>query len=141
MWKEEVPDNDRIYKEALLGTGCMHEFTIAREIARVAIETGRENDLARVTRVTIRVGAFGHVVPESLTFCFEICTKDTIAEGAFLELHTVPMTYRCTDCEKEVPIENYDFVCPECGGKNLEFVGGDELCIETIQGEQSDDGD
>ena len=118
----------------------MHEFTIAREIARVAIDTGRENDLARVTRVTIRVGAFGHIVPESLTFCFDICTKDTIAEGASLDIHQVAMTYRCRDCDKEVSIEKYDFLCPECGGKNLEFVAGDELYIETIQGEQSDDG-
>ena len=105
----------------------------------MAIETAGKNDLARVKRVTIRVGALGHIVPESLSFCFEICIKDTIAEGASLDIHEVPMTYRCKDCDREVSIEQYDFVCPECGGKNLEFVAGDELYIETIEGEQSDD--
>jgi hydrogenase nickel incorporation protein HypA/HybF len=45
----------------------------------------------------------------------------------------VPLTGECRACELKFPIEDYAFVCPDCGGTDIEAVGGQELTIEEIE--------
>ena len=49
----------------------------------------------------MRIGRLRQVVPDSLTFYFEIVSKDTLAEGAELELEMVDALMRCSSCSHE----------------------------------------
>jgi len=65
----------------------MHELGLTREIVDVVL---RHAGPARVRRVRLAVGREAAVVAESLRFCFDVCTRDTVAEGAELVVEEAP---------------------------------------------------
>ena len=73
-------------RRGLRGAEPMHELSISSAIVDTAL---RHADGRRVTQVDVRVGALRQVVPESLDFYFEIVSRDTVCEGAALELELV----------------------------------------------------
>jgi hydrogenase nickel incorporation protein HypA/HybF len=109
----------------------MHEMSIAGAVVDTAVKhaAGR-----RVTVVTLRAGALRQVVPESLEFYFGFMTRDTVCEGARLEVELVPARLSC--CGREWEIELPDFRCAACGDA-AELVAGDELEVESIEVEEA----
>jgi hydrogenase nickel incorporation protein HypA/HybF len=72
-------------------------------------------------------------VPESLELYLGIVGRDTVCEGARVELELVPARLACCGAEWEPP----GFRCPRCGGAGT-VVAGDELLVESIQVEEED---
>jgi hydrogenase nickel incorporation protein HypA/HybF len=109
----------------------MHEMSIAGAVVDTAVKhaAGRS-----VTVVTLRAGALRQVVPESLEFYFGFMTRDTVCEGARLEVELVPARLSC--CGREWEIELPDFRCAACGDA-AELVAGDELEVESIEVEEA----
>jgi hydrogenase nickel incorporation protein HypA/HybF len=106
----------------------MHELSLASAI----IDTAERHAEGRPVRViSMRVGALRQVVPDSLELYVEIVGRDTVCEGARLELEIVPALLRCCGKEWEPP----SFRCPHCGGGG-EVVAGDEFMVESIQIEE-----
>ena len=83
--------------------------------------------------------------PASLEFYFGIVSRDTICEGAALELELISALMRCGECGSEwdpapraaargrsgmlLP----QFRCPACGAAGAEVLAGDELMVESIE--------
>jgi hydrogenase nickel incorporation protein HypA/HybF len=111
----------------------MHELSISSAVVDTVVEhaAGR-----RVTAVTMTVGAFRQVVPDSLEFYFEIVSRGTVCEGARLEQVLVPLRLGCSGCGEEWEPEAPAFRCPSCGGADVEVRQGDELEVESIQVEE-----
>ena len=65
----------------------MHELSVTQSIVEICAEHAGG---ARVTRVTLEVGAEAAIVPDALQFCFELCAQDTALQGAQLEIVEVP---------------------------------------------------
>jgi hydrogenase nickel incorporation protein HypA/HybF len=109
----------------------VHELSIAGAVVDTALKhaAGR-----RVTVVTVRAGALRQVVPESLEFYFGFVTRDTLCEGARLELEPVPARLRC--CGREWEMGSLDFRCARCG-QAAELIAGDELEVESIEVEEA----
>ena len=61
----------------------MHELGITRNVIAICAENAMG---AKVTRVTLEIGKQAGVLAESVRFCFDICAKDTLLEGAKLEI-------------------------------------------------------
>ena len=78
------------------------------------------------------------VVPESLTFCFKLISENTIAAGAEIEIESLPVISRCSDCGTLFEVENLMFICPQCQAPALELVSGRELTLLNIEGETGD---
>jgi hydrogenase nickel incorporation protein HypA/HybF len=121
----------------------MHELSISSAVVDTAL---RHADGRRVTAVRVRTGALRQVVPESLSFYFEIVARDTDCEGALLELEVVGAWLRCGGCEcgwdpAPPPLAGHDplapampsFRCPTCGSAGAEVERGDELEVESIE--------
>jgi hydrogenase nickel incorporation protein HypA/HybF len=113
----------------------MHEMSIVQSIIDIVQQEMARHQVSKVTVIRLVVGEFTAVVPDSLTFCFELITKDTPLEGVKIELEQVPLTGRCRACGKEFPIVEYRFVCPECQSNEIEAVSGKELFIKEIEAE------
>ena len=65
----------------------MHELSIANGIVELCAErAGGE----RVTRVRLEIGQLSAVLPDAVRFCFDVCAKDTVVEGALLEIIETP---------------------------------------------------
>lgn len=108
-------------------------MSIAASILEIVKEEAARNNAARVTRVKVAAGALTAVVPESLAFCFEICSRGTVAEGASLECEVKPVTARCGNCAEEFAVEGWSFLCPHCGSSKTTMISGRELYIDSLE--------
>ena len=90
-----------------------------------------------MTRVELRIGGLRQVVPDSLEFYFEICTRETVCEGARLELELVPARLRCGACAHEWEPDPPAFRCPACAAADCAVVAGEELEVESIEVEEA----
>ncbi|MGZ4268775.1 MAG: hydrogenase maturation nickel metallochaperone HypA [Solirubrobacteraceae bacterium] len=111
----------------------MHELSISSAIVQTAVTHARGR---RVTLVSVRAGHLRQVVPSALEFYFEIVARDTVVEGARLELEIVPALLACGACGREWAAETPSFRCPECGGSDVAVVSGEELEVESIEVEE-----
>jgi hydrogenase nickel incorporation protein HypA/HybF len=112
----------------------MHELSISSAIVATAVAhaSGR-----RVSVVSVRIGHMRQAVPSSLRFYFEIVARDTVVEGAELELEVVPGRLRCNACEHDWSVESPAFRCPQCRSGDVAVLSGSELEVESIQVEDA----
>jgi hydrogenase nickel incorporation protein HypA/HybF len=112
----------------------MHEMGIALQIIEIATASiPPEMRSARVERVNLKVGKLAAVVPDSLRFCYEIASKDTLLAGAELRIEETPVVARCKDCGERWTIAEPVFNCPACRSGALEILSGRELDIVSIE--------
>ena len=111
----------------------MHELSIARGVL-AAVEKHAGGRHASV--VTVRLGALRQVAPGSLELWFEFAARDTVCEGARLELRLVPAVLACLDCGREWKPRQPAFRCPACASHHIEILAGDELQVESIEIEE-----
>ena len=88
----------------------------------------------RVERVVLRVGTLAGVDVDSLHFAFEVVARGTAADGAMLEIETVPAAVYCQTCRAEFPGgAGFIFTCPGCGDLCGEIRRGRELELSRIE--------
>jgi hydrogenase nickel incorporation protein HypA/HybF len=117
----------------------MHELAVAQAIVAAA---ERHADGRPVSVVRVRVGRLRQVVPEYLSFYFELAAKETICEGAELEWERIPSVLHCSECAAEwdpaaPPAREQDqltvsFRCPDCMSADHRVISGDDLVLESI---------
>lgn len=111
----------------------MHELGITRNIVAICAEQASAHGAhSRVTRVTMEVGKLSAVMPDALRFCFEVCAKDTVLEGAALEIIEVPGQARCCGCGAIVALDDLIGRCV-CGNVRLKIIAGEELKIRQME--------
>jgi len=110
----------------------MHEVSLAEGILRIVESAARANGAARVSTVTLEIGALAHVEPRALAFCFDAVIRGTVAEGATLVFDTVPGLAWCMPCGERVPLQHLGDACPHCGSYQLQVVGGEEMRVKEI---------
>jgi len=94
----------------------------------------REHGASRVHRIVLRIGALSGVDPDALRFAFEVVAKGTPADGAELEIDTVPARARCADCDVEFEVgSGFIFTCPRCNRLCGELRQGRELELARIE--------
>src|SRR3954451_19916259 len=107
----------------------MHEMAIATAV----LDTVERHAAGRrVVAVTVREGALRQVVPDSLSFWWEVVTKETSAAGSELEQVPVPARLRCPSCAREWEPLDPIFWCDACGVP-AEVLAGEELEVESIE--------
>jgi hydrogenase nickel incorporation protein HypA/HybF len=127
----------------------MHELSISSAIVDTVI---RHAGGRRVSIVRLQIGTLRQVVPSSLSFYFEITGRDTVCDGARLELELIDALLRCRECEQQwdpAPRPLYEgdpaallprFRCPRCEAAGAEILAGNELLVDSIDVEESPDG-
>ena len=112
----------------------MHEFSIAESILKAAKAEAEACDATKkILKVGVAVGKMRQVVPDFLTFAFETVAKDGIADGASLEIHTLPIKIECNDCKWTGELDDPIFICAECECRDVEVIGGMELKLEKVE--------
>jgi hydrogenase nickel incorporation protein HypA/HybF len=107
----------------------MHELGIAREV--VEIVAGHAAG-ARVTRVVLEIGRHAMVQPDSIRFCFDLCTEGTEAAGAELEIVEIEARARCRSCGVELALPDPFGLC-ECGSADLQWLAGAEIRVREME--------
>jgi hydrogenase nickel incorporation protein HypA/HybF len=114
----------------------MHEAGIAESILGIAGDVARENNLARITTVTIQLGKFTSIEEDSLDFAWQVMSKDTLAEGAELVIEKTPLLLRCKKCDGEYSGDFENLICPNCGAEDFLILQGREMVVKAITGEK-----
>jgi hydrogenase nickel incorporation protein HypA/HybF len=111
----------------------VHELSVAGAV----IDTAERHAAGRrVTLVRLRLGELRQVVPDSLSFYFEIVARGTLCEGAALEHEIVAASLACAACAETWRLETTSFRCPHCGAAEVEIESGNELEVESIEVEE-----
>jgi hydrogenase nickel incorporation protein HypA/HybF len=108
----------------------MHEMSITQGIIGLCLEHAGGR---RVTSLDVEIGNLSSVVPEAIEFCFEACSRETLLEGARLNIIRVPGSGQCRECGRETPLTELYGACVHCGSYLVTIVGGEELRVREIE--------
>ena len=107
----------------------MHELGITRNIVAIVAERA---GAVPVRRVQLEIGRLSAVMPQAIRFCFDIVAKDTVLEGAELEIIEIAGRGRCRSCGEELELDSLMSICA-CGSRDLERLAGEELKIREME--------
>lgn len=111
----------------------MHELSLCRYIIDIINEHVSNVSCSLVKKVTLETGELAGVDQGALRFGFDVTAKGTVAEGALLEIITIPGQAICDSCQKTVPISHYYDPCQTCGQFSLTVTQGDELRVKSME--------
>ncbi len=107
----------------------MHELGITQNIVAIVSEHAGSRP---VRRVQLEIGKLSAIMPDAIRFCFDIVAKDTVLEGAELEIIEIAGQARCNSCGQSVKLETMVTACA-CGSRDLERFSGEELNIKEME--------
>jgi hydrogenase nickel incorporation protein HypA/HybF len=113
--------------------GPMHEMSIAQSLIDILRDEMLKHDAKTLRSVRLNVGQMTAIVPDALSFCFQVATDGTEMEGARLIMEIIPLVGHCSDCEEEFEIKDYAFLCPSCDSTKIKTIGGQDLSIVEIE--------
>ena len=111
----------------------MHEMSLAEGIRQIVEDAARAQGFARVRTVVLEIGRLSSVEPEALAFCFDVVMKDSIVDGARLQIDAVPGQGWCLQCAATVPIGALYDPCPQCGSYQVQATGGTEMRVKELE--------
>lgn len=110
----------------------MHEMSLAESVLQTLEDAARNQHFRRVLGVRLEIGALSGVEPDAMRFCFDAVVRDSLAEGAVLDIIVVPGTAKCMACSRTVPMQEVFGECPACGSVQLQVTGGTEMRIKDL---------
>ena len=116
----------------------MHEFSVAQALMEIVAQEARRHQVEKVLKVGVKLGAFSHVSPQALGFCFEALKPGTVAAGAELLVERLSLKGRCLGCGGESPLQEPTDPCPFCGFERLKITQGRELYVAYIETDEPD---
>ena len=111
----------------------MHEMSLCLSMLEIIESSAREQRFDKVKTVVLELGSLGCVEPEVLRYTFDIAAKNTLAEGAILDIMEVPVRAWCHHCDQVVELGKDYGGCPLCGGNELRLETGQELRIKELE--------
>lgn len=111
----------------------MHEMSLCESILHIMEEQAEARSFERVKIVRLEIGSFSGVDVEALEFAFDVVMRDSLAEGARLEILHVPGEAWCLQCATTVRLSERFDACPDCNGYQLQVTGGTEMRVKELE--------
>jgi hydrogenase nickel incorporation protein HypA/HybF len=118
----------------------MHELYIAECIVKsVAASLPRDLPSDSVREVRVQVGQLDAVIPDTLIFVFDAIKETSGLPNANLSVEQIDVVCRCRACTHEFGIELPVFICPQCGGGDVEVLRGRGILLTgiTVENEEA----
>ncbi len=114
----------------------MHELPVMNSILDIVIRHAQANQVNRVVKIYLKVGVLCDLEDKWMQHYFGYVAKDTVAQGAALEIERVPVTMKCNACnatftpdmEKEKKI-----VCPQCASEKCTLIDGNKYFLANME--------
>lgn len=110
----------------------MHEVSICQSIISTLESELDDRDLANVREIHLKVGILSCIEPALLKHVFGFMVVDTPFQNSELNIDLVDVLARCENCGQSFKVENYKFICPDCGKPSSKIIEGNELQIHKI---------
>jgi hydrogenase nickel incorporation protein HypA/HybF len=111
----------------------MHEVAIMEQTLAISLSSAEQQNAQKIHLVKMRIGAVSGVVPEALSFAFDVVTQGTIAENAKLAIETVPVVCYCSNCQSNFEPEDFIYQCPNCHQISGKIIAGKEIELTSLE--------
>jgi hydrogenase nickel incorporation protein HypA/HybF len=113
----------------------MHEFSLTTDLLKVSREEARKAGIIKLDRIFLRIGNLSGVCVDAIEFAFGFLREEEeMTRDAELVIERVPGKGRCTSCGRDVELEHWFLLCPECGTATVEITQGSEFLIVSLEG-------
>lgn len=114
----------------------MHEASIISSVLEEVEYQCIGTNINKISKVILAIGHFAAVDFHALKFAFESISKDTICEGAHLEIEEIIPMAHCDFCGHEYEVTFTNKICHECGHISTNIIKGYEILLYRIEGEE-----
>lgn len=114
----------------------MHELSLVSAVIESLDDMILKEGWHGINRVTLKIGSMRQVVPDVMKFAFEVSIKGTPIEGAKLVIIPVPVRFKCHKCGGIWGEEDLGYLCPHCGGIDVEMEQGMEMLLDSLEVEE-----
>jgi hydrogenase nickel incorporation protein HypA/HybF len=109
----------------------VHELSLCGAIADIAARRAGDRP---VQVIHLEIGQLRQVVPDSLTFCWEMLTSSTALDGSVLDVERIAARLQCRACAAQFGlVDSFTFVCSACGGLDVEVLAGEEFAVTALE--------
>ncbi len=113
----------------------MHERALVQSILRQIDDELKSRRLHKLCEVRLAIGEFSGIEPRLLELAFNELIADVWPQPVALHCQVVSLTARCRACDQEFSVERFHFVCPGCGGRQVEVIAGEEISLVSLKAE------
>lgn len=112
----------------------MHELGIVFHIIETIEDVAKEQELKKVSSVTVQIGEVSTVIPDYLMDCWKWAVKKTeiLKDSELINEPIEAITY-CEDCEQTYRTVDFGKTCPHCGSERTYLLVGNEVQIKEIE--------
>ena len=112
----------------------MHELGIVFHVIKSVEEIAQENELTKVSAVTLSIGEVSGIVPSYLTDCWRwAADRSDLLRGAELRVETIDAVTVCNACGRTYPTVENGRTCPHCGSDDTVLLRGNEIEVKEIE--------
>jgi hydrogenase nickel incorporation protein HypA/HybF len=111
----------------------MHEMSLAEGVIGVVADAAHAHAPCTVRVVRLEIGALAAVECEALRFAFDVVKRGSAADGAELDIVSVPGSAWCMHCQRSVAVAERGDACPECGSWQLQVTGGTGMRVKELE--------
>lgn len=111
----------------------MHEMSLAEGIRSIVEDACLAQDVRRVATVVLEIGELAAVEVDALRFCLDAVLQGSVAEGAEVEVHTIPGRGQCPSCGLEAALHQRHDPCSGCGAYGLRPVAGVDMRVKELE--------
>lgn len=115
----------------------MHEMSLVQYAMDAVEQRALGLGIRHVRGVYLVVGEMRGALPDLMEYGFRVLSRSRpLFFGAELHMETRGVEVCCNRCGKRYGVrEFHDVSCPDCGGREYTLVQGNELYIDSFEGE------
>jgi len=115
----------------------MHEHGIGRELWQVIEEKAKQNNLTKITKISIVIGQASGIEKDLLVHTIkDHIVPNTFASSAELEFIEEKLVAQCNICKTEIDtFQMKTMFCPKCGSSDIIILSGNDCFVKEIEGE------
>ena len=114
----------------------MHELQVTKSILDIVLSHAIRNNVTKILSINLRVGELSDLENEWIQHYFDYLAKETLAEGAKLNIERIPVVLKCEECSHSFQVnikEVKDIQCPECQSRSTTLISGKDYYIKDME--------
>ena len=116
----------------------MHELAVCQGLMGQVEQVAMREQAVRVTRIVLQIGPLSGVEPRLLCDAFPIAAAGSLAEGAVLQVESMPIRVECSQCGAQSEATANRLICGACGDWRTRLLSGEELILQSVELERSE---
>lgn len=115
----------------------MHELALLQAVVDLLRKQAADHHIISVQKVKLVIGKMTMVMPDALEMAFSLYRQDPLfSQDAQLDIEERAVRAVCRNCRTEFTTEDiFGISCPDCGAFEVNLVAGDELFVDSFEGE------